>query len=103
MAVQSPPIPPKQAVVKNVSPLKISPTPGKVSPMTSMPKTAVPSISTNPSTPVTQATPGVPGPPATSLFNKPEPRKRKWLWILLGIFGVIVVVAIVVGLYLGLS
>lgn len=102
MAVQSPPIPPKSAI-KSVSPLKISPTPGKTSPMTIIPKSPVPPITpTNSSTPATPTIPGAPTTPGTML-NQPEPKKRKWLWILLGIFGAIVLVAIGVGLYLGLS
>ena len=59
MAVQSPPIVPKPTVVKNASPLKISPTPGKTSPMTAMPKTTVPTIPTNSSTPAIPATPAI--------------------------------------------
>lgn len=96
MAVQSPPIPPK-----SVSPLKISPTPGKTSPMATIPKPSVPTTLPS-STPVVPSTSGAPTTPQTML-NQPEPKKRKWLWVLLGIFGAIVLVAIVVGLYLGLS
>ncbi len=101
MAVQSPPIPPKQVAPKSASPLKISPTPSKTSPMNMAAKSPVSAVPTGSSTPTTPTTPGTPAVPL--MPGQAEPKKRKWLWILLGIFGVIIVLAIGLGLYLGLS
>lgn len=92
MAVQS--LPNKS----NLIPSKQPPTNSKVTPTPSNPAL---SLKTTPPTSTQSTTP--PTTPSITMLNQPEPKKRKWLWILLGLLGFFVISAIVVGLYIWLA
>ncbi len=85
------------------------------SPLRTLPIKAATMTGTKPPMPMTpvapkQSTPmatGAGAPPPTSLSstmsNQPAPKSRKWFWILVGLFVVLVVSAIGIGLYLWLT
>ncbi len=101
MAVQSPL--PNIKTSTGQSPLKISPTKSATMGAVKSPMPATP-VAPKQSTPMTPGT--VVPPQSTSLPSttpQPAPKSRKWLWILLGIFGFFAVLVIGIMLYLWLT
>ncbi len=85
----------------NLIPSKQPPTNSKVTPT---PSSSALSLKTTPPTVPTSTRSTIPPTtPSITMLNQPEPKKRKWLWILLGLLGFFVISAIVVGLYIWLA